>query len=164
LAETRRNIASSPSFAPTSIADIFSAYDVPAHSIDDLTIHLSASPRLTEFLMHFKHTLAEPPSSRALTSALTIAMGYFTGGFIPLLPYLFVAADEIVRALWYSVGIMALALSVFGYAKTCFVSGWAGRANVRKGLVGAVQMVVLGGIAAGSAMALVRGFQSMAPP
>lgn len=159
--ETHESIRDDPSAATSSIAEIFSAYDVPSRTIEDLTKHLSESPRLADFLMHFQHTLAEPPASRALTCAFTIAMGYFIGGFIPLLPYFFCA--HIDAALWFSVAIMAWALFAFGYGKTCFVSGWAGPRDIRKGVVGGLQMVVVGGAAAGSAMALVRIFQSFAP-
>ena len=47
-------------------------------------------PQLLDFLMHFGHVLPEPPNSRPLTCALTIAGGYFIGGLIPLLPYIIV--------------------------------------------------------------------------
>lgn len=57
---------------------------------------------------------------------------------------------------------MVVALFLFGYGKTCFVSGWKGSRNVRRGLIGGLQMVLVGGVAAGSAMGLVKGFQLMA--
>lgn len=111
--------------------------------------------------MQFEHSLpSAPASTRAFTCALTIALGYFLGGFIPLLPYLFVARDHVQEALVASVVIMVFALFAFGYCKTCFVSGWKGRSNVTGGLKGGAEMVVVGGLAAGCAMGLVKAFNS----
>ncbi|KAF2117440.1 putative calcium transporter [Lophiotrema nucula] len=108
--------------------------------------------RLLKFLMHFEHASPEPPSNRALTCAFTIAMGYFIGGFIPLLPYFWVGQDEVQRGLQWSAGIMVLTLFVFGYLKTVVVQSWE---VVWKSIRGGVEMVVVGSIAAGAAMGLV---------
>lgn len=61
-------------------------------------------------------------------------------------------------ALEWSLGVMALALFAFGYGKTCFVTGFGGRENVLAGVRGGVQMMVVGGLAAGIAMAVIRLF------
>jgi VIT1/CCC1 family predicted Fe2+/Mn2+ transporter len=79
---------------------------------------------------------------------------------VPLLPYFFVARIDI--ALIASIVMMIVALFVFGYAKTCFVSGWSGGRNVWKAVVGGGQMVVVGSLAAGCAMGLVKAFQGLA--
>ena len=112
--------------------------------------------------MNFHHTLPEPSDSRALICALTIAFGYFLGGFVPLLPYFFVGPNDAFLALRWSIATMAVALFIFGYGKTCFVSGWKGSRNCKRGLVGGLQMVLVGGVAAGSAMGLVKGFSMLA--
>ena len=65
--------------------------------------------------MNFQHHSPAPEASRAITCALTIATGYFLGGFIPLLPYFFVGREEVLQALWWSLGVMALSLFAFGY-------------------------------------------------
>jgi VIT1/CCC1 family predicted Fe2+/Mn2+ transporter len=106
--------------------------------------------------MSFKHTLPEPASSRAITCALTIGLAYFTGGFVPLLPYFF--AGNITKALVWSIGIMVLALFLFGYVKTCLNVGWRSGTNVLHGVIGGAQMVLVGGAAAGAAMGIVRAF------
>jgi vacuolar iron transporter family protein len=111
---------------------------------------------MVDFVMSLEHALPEPTSSRAITCALTIALGYFAGGFVPLLPYFF--AGNITQALIWSVGIMVLALFLFGYVKTCLNVGWRGGRNVLHGVTGAVQMVLVGGTAAGAAMGIVRAF------
>lgn len=138
---------------------VFQPYNLPEATLEDLTIHLAKSPRLLDFLMRFQAQLPQPASNRALTSALTIASGYFFGGLLPLLPYFFV--DRIYDALYISIGVMALALFGFGYVKTCVVEGWEGKDNVKAGVGGGVQMVVVGGAAAGAAMGLVYLFNGL---
>lgn len=86
-------------------------------------------------------------------SALTIALGYFCGGFVPLLPYLFVA--QVGAAFRASVALMVVALFVFGWVKQSMVGDGDERSlkrRVRSGL----QMVVMGGLAAGAAIVCVR--------
>lgn len=160
LAETRELVEASPSAAAASISGVFAPYELPRDLTEDLQFHLIKSPHLLQFLMHFQHNTPEQEPSRAITCALTIAAGYFLGGFLPLLPYF--ATDQIMLALWWSLGVMAVSLFVFGYGKTCFVSGWKGSKNVWRGTKGGLQMVVVGGLAAGCAMALVRLFDGMA--
>lgn len=151
-----------PASVSTTINDIFEPYELPSELLTQLTNHLSASPMLPSFLMNFHHTLPEPSDSRAVICALTIALGYFIGGFVPLLPYFFVGPHDAFVALRWSIATMAIALFLFGYGKTCFVSGWSGRRNIRKGFIGGLQMVLVGGVAAGSAMGLVKLFQMLA--
>ncbi len=161
MKQTRDLMISDPSSVVTDISSIFLSYDLPQSTIEDLTTHLAESPRVLDFLMQFQHTLVEPSGSRAIVCALTIALGYFIGGFVPLLPYLFLSSHEALTALWWSVGIMTVALFIFGYGKTCYVVGWRGSGNVRQGTVGGLQMVLVGGVAAGSAMGLVKVFHSL---
>jgi VIT1/CCC1 family predicted Fe2+/Mn2+ transporter len=151
-----------PASVSDTISDIFEPYELPSELVAQLKHHLSSSPMLPSFLMNFHHTLPEPSGSRAVICALTIALGYFIGGFIPLLPYFFVGPQDAFIALRWSIATMVIALFIFGYGKTCFVTGWRGRRNIRKGLIGGIQMVLVGGIAAGSAMGLVKGFQMLA--
>ena len=162
LKETKTQTLTDPASISGTISEIFEPYELPSELVNQLTHHLSASPMLPSFLMNFHHTMPEPSGSRAVTCALTIALGYFIGGFVPLLPYFFVGPHEAFIALRWSIATMAVALFLFGYGKTCFVSGWRGRRNIRKGMIGGIQMVLVGGIAAGSAMGLVKGFQMLA--
>ncbi|KAK9365290.1 VIT family-domain-containing protein [Lipomyces kononenkoae] len=159
LKQTREQTVTDLSSTAAIISDIFAPYDVPSTIVADLTAYLSVSPNLDSFLMTFYHTLPEPSESRALNCALTIALGYFVGGFVPLVPYFFVGPHEALCALRWSISVMVVFLFLFGYGKTCLVSGWRGQQNIRSGIIGGIQMVVVGGIAAGSAMALVKAFQ-----
>lgn len=128
----------------------------PAHTAA-ISKSLHEKPEdLLDFLMRFHKQQSEPETSRPLVSAATIAGGYFIGGFIPLMPYFFVKRSEVLLALWWSVGVMAIALFSFGWVKTGVVCGWAGRANITKAAGSGVQMVVVGGVAAGAAAGLVR--------
>ncbi|KAJ5924842.1 Vacuolar iron transporter cccA [Penicillium verhagenii] len=162
LKETETQTMTDPASVSGTISEIFEPYELPSELVAQLTNHLSASPLLPSFLMNFHHTLPEPSGSRAVICALTIALGYFIGGFVPLLPYFFVGPHDAFIALRWSIATMVVALFLFGYGKTCFVSGWRGRRNIRKGVVGGVQMVLVGGAAAGSAMGLVKLFQMLA--
>ena len=51
---------------------------------------------------------------------------------------------------------MIIALFAFGWVKTCVVRGWGGRSNIVAAIRGGMQMVFVGGIAAGAAVGLVR--------
>ncbi|GAM90116.1 hypothetical protein ANO11243_081560 [Dothideomycetidae sp. 11243] len=155
-------VNTAPSESAEAIRDTMAPFDLPQHLLDDLVAHMTKSSQLVPFLMHFQHNMPEAAASRAITCALTIAGGYFMGGFTPLLPYFLVPRSEVLLALYYSLGVMALALFAFGYGKTCFVTGWKGRTNLWKGFIGGMQMMIIGGVAAGCAMGLVRLFNSLA--
>lgn len=106
--------------------------------------------------MRFHHDLPESQAdvSRAYISALTIALGYLLGGLVPLTPYFFVNNNQ--TALFWSIGVMAFALFVFGYVKTLLVGEEERLLCVKAG----VQMMVLGGVAAGAAMGCVKAIGS----
>lgn len=106
--------------------------------------------------MRFHHELpaSQAEGSRAYISALTIAAGYFFGGLVPLAPYFFVH-DNAIALLW-SIGVMAFALFVFGYAKTVLL----GEENKGACAKAGIQMVLLGGVAAAAAMGCVKAIGS----
>lgn len=112
------------------------------------------------FIMRFHHNLPEPPPNRAYISALTIALSYFLGGLIPLLPYMFV--DNTATGLWISCIVMVFALFGFGIAKRVLVEeeGWSGHGMEWKALKSGVEMVILGGAAACAAVLMVRVFNT----
>lgn len=150
--------ATNPQTVVQDITDVFQPYNVPKQTLDDLTHHLASSPHLVDFIMQFQHCEEEPASSRAITSAITIALAYFLGGLLPLLPYFCVGHNQVYEGLYISIGVMVVALFVFGYVKTCVVVGWNGGKNIRGGCFGGIQMVIVGSAAAGAAMGLVRLF------
>ncbi|KAL9621673.1 MAG: hypothetical protein Q9160_003926 [Pyrenula sp. 1 TL-2023] len=184
--QTHDLITSRPSEAHALLHETLLPLRLPPVLHNTLTAHLS-DPTRTETLHHLLmalHHHAEPepsPSSPArrsqykyaYLSALTISLGYFLGGFVPLLPYIFLSspsstphsssdppnpnpntANNITTAFWISVAVTALCLLSFGYAKVWIV----GERRTGKCVVGAVQMLVLGGAAAGAAVGCVWGF------
>ncbi|KAB8079139.1 VIT family-domain-containing protein [Aspergillus leporis] len=155
--ETKELIETSPIETSNIIRDIFSAYALPEDAISQINSSLYAShDRLLDFLITFHHKESEPDCNQAWTSAITLALGYFVGGFIPLIPYFIF--DKVIIALYYSIGVMAITLLAFGYIKTCVVRGWTGRDNIAAGIKGGIQMCFVGGVAAGAAIGLLRLF------
>ncbi|OBT86454.1 hypothetical protein VE02_05310 [Pseudogymnoascus sp. 03VT05] len=149
--ETAARIAAAPATLHEELTALFEPYSIPPSTLTPLTTHLLTSPALLPFLMRIEHCLPPPSPHRALASAITIASAYFLGGLLPLVPYFFV--EEVERGLWVSVAVMAVALWVFGWVKT----GVCGGGNWER-VKGGVEMVVVGGVAAGAAMGLVRAF------
>lgn len=153
--ETQNLIDSSPGDTSNMVREVFEPYGLPDEPISEMSRNLHQYPeKLRDFLITFYHKHSEPACNQAYISALTLAIGYFVGGFIPLIPYFIF--DKVVVALYYSIGIMGITLLAFGYIKTCIVRGWKGRENILAGVRGGLQMCVVGGVAAGAAIALVR--------
>jgi VIT1/CCC1 family predicted Fe2+/Mn2+ transporter len=150
-------IDETPSDASAIVYEVFKPYRLSNTAVDNVvrSLHESASNML-DFLMRFHHQGAEPEKSRPLVCAVTISMGYFIGGLIPLIPYFFVKPNEVMLALYWSIGVMGIALFAFGWVKTGVVIGWRGRANMLAALKGALQMTMIGGVAAGASVGLVR--------
>lgn len=139
------------------VHEVFGRYRIPTPTIQEAFQSLQKNPdELLEFLMRFHHQMAEPDNARPFVCAATIAGGYFFGGFIPLIPYFCVDRHRVNTGLWWSIGVMVFALFVFGWVKTGVVVGWRGRPNMLQAFKSAMQMVLIGGIAAGAAIGLVR--------
>ncbi|KAJ8061312.1 hypothetical protein OCU04_010375 [Sclerotinia nivalis] len=143
----------------SDLKEVFEPYNLPKHIIEDLTTHLAncSTDLLTDFVMQFQHCEEEPATSRAFTSALTISLGYFLGGLLPLLPYLFVT--HVYQGLYISIVVMVITLFVFGYVKTGTITGFKEGKCIRRNCQGGVEMVIVGSVAAAAAMGLVRLFQ-----
>lgn len=158
--ETRKRILREPDLIADDVRGIMDGIGLPEHLAENVTQCLANGneDRLLSFLMRFEHSLPEPPCNRPFTCALTIALGYFVGGFIPLLPYLFVGQNEVRKGLFWSMGVMAITLFMFGYVKTAVVQGWRGWKVVQKAGKGGIEMLVVGSMAAGAAMGLVQLF------
>jgi len=99
-----------------------------------------------DFMMRFELGIEKPDPRRALVSALTIAGAYVAGGLIPLAPYTVAGAAS--TALTFSVAGTLAALGLFGYVKSHFTGTRPTR--------GALQTVLVGGLAAAAAFAIAR--------
>jgi len=128
------------------VADIFRTYGLTSAELAPAVEALRKRPEAwVDFMMRFELGLEKPDPRRALASAVTIALAYIVGGFIPLGPYIVLTA---AMALPASVGITLLALALFGYVKGHFT----GASPVRS----ALQTVLIGGLAAAAAFVIAR--------
>src|ERR1700692_4920555 len=102
------------------IYEIFEQYSVPRAAATPVLEALKQNPTAwVDFMMRFELGLEEPAANRAHRSALTIALSYIAGGFVPLLPYMLVpqGPDAALEALKLSVLITLVALGLFGALK-----------------------------------------------
>lgn len=153
LSETKGLVADRPEQAAEIVRGTFAGYGFSTEAMNDVTSKLLACPDdMVEFLMQFHRQLSldDHTASRALKSGLTISAGYFFGGLVPLLPYLLFASMQ--TAFVGSVVIMVVALFAFGWVKTALLAEKDRAVCLRHG----VQMVVMGGLAAGAAMGCVK--------
>lgn len=113
---------------------------------------LDGKPKnLIDFVIRFGRGLEEPTEGREFTSALTIGVSYFLGGFVPLFPYFF--THVVKTGLIISVLVMLVTLFVFGYIKTSISLG--DNCGTAKKVSEGLQMIAIGSIAAGAAWLLV---------
>jgi VIT1/CCC1 family predicted Fe2+/Mn2+ transporter len=97
-----------------------------------------------------KHELHhnEGHPQHATRSAVTIAIAYFLGGLIPLLPYFFFTSTSM--ALKIAAPITILFLAVLGFLKNKLLS--------LHPIAGAIRMALIGALAAGAAFFVARLF------
>lgn len=155
--ETEQRVATD---LPGVVADLIVVYEGfgwSQRALSELEQEVASMPQLVDFIIRFQHCEKVPESSRPLISGFTIAMGYFIGGLLPLLPYLMVGVHEIEKGLVMSIVVMVVALFIFGYAKTSAVTGtWFGGNDIREGCYQGVQMIFVGSVAAAVAMGSVK--------
>ena len=136
-----------PDVEAEEVRQVFAGYGLTAEESAPVVDALKRRPSAwVDFMMRFELGLETPDPKRALTSALTIATAYVSGGLIPLVPYMI--SSRIREALVASVFVTLAALAVFGYVKGRFT----GARPVRS----AAQTVLIGGLAAAAAFGLAR--------
>lgn len=114
---------------------------------------LQSSPELMlDFIIRYGRELDEPAENRQVISAATIGGGYLLGGIVPLLPYFFVS--EVGTGLFYSIIVMTITLFIFGYFKAVMSMG--NNCTTNKKIVEGVEMILVGGAAAGAAWFFVK--------
>ncbi|KAI4846162.1 DUF125-domain-containing protein [Aureobasidium sp. EXF-8845] len=150
-ASTIAMVHTSPAEARAAVISTLECYVSPAlldAVADDITA--SHDKTITFLLEHQYRIDSADCSPRLYTSALCIALGYFFGGLIPLLPYVFVADGGV--ALICSVVVMVFTLFGFGVGKTALLGERSWKIRTREGL----KMVGLGGSAAAASVLCVR--------
>ncbi len=121
------------------IYEIFEQYQVSRANAEPVLAALKQNPTAwVDFMMRFELGLEEPAPNQAHRSALTIALSYVAGGFIPLVPYMLFQGNA--AALRVSVIVTLIALALFGALK--------GRLLGSGTLRSALQTVSIGGAAA----------------
>lgn len=129
------------------VADVLHRYGMTAEESAPVVAALRRRPDAwIDFMMRFELGLEEPNPGRAVKSAATIAGAYVVGGLIPLSPYFVVPTAG--TGLLFSILVTALALTVFGYVK--------GRFTGAKPYRGALQTLLVGGLAAAVAFGIAR--------
>ena len=142
-----REVEEIPEEEAREVQNVFADYGLSREESGPLVQALTRKPKeWVDFMMRFELGLEEPDPKRAVQSALTIAVSYIAGGFIPLSPYM--ALHSARHALGWSVVVTLIALGFFGYIKGRFTGARAGRS--------AAQTVVIGGLAAGAAFLLAK--------
>ena len=143
----KREVETIPEAEAKEIVDIFQRYGLTAEECQPVVNALRSKPKAwVDFMMRFELGLEEPDPGRALRSALTIALAYIAGGFVPLSPYML--ASQVHAAFLFSVAVTLAALFVFGFVK----ARYTGTPAVR----GAAQTLVIGALAAGAAYLIAR--------
>jgi VIT1/CCC1 family predicted Fe2+/Mn2+ transporter len=146
-AREQQEIVDVPQQEEEEVAQVFGEYGLADEQIGPVVAGIRADQRRwVDFMMRFELGLEAPDPARARQSALTIALSYSAGGLIPLSPYILL--HSLSTALWVSVGLTLTALLIFGYVKAHFTG--------LNPLRGAVQTVLIGGLAAATAFAIAR--------
>ncbi|KAK9480910.1 VIT family-domain-containing protein [Lipomyces japonicus] len=151
LKKERKLIENARAESEEAVIEALSEYGFAPSTMSAVLGDLEKSPEdFLNFVMRFGRGLEEPAIGREFISAATIGTAYFLGGFVPLFPYLFVNTVQ-TGLLWSSI-IMVVTLFIFGVVKTIFT----GNRNPAATIVGGIQMVLTGAVAAGAAFAIVR--------
>lgn len=158
LAREWHEIRNIPDAEAAEVAEVLGSYGLTEKEAQPVITALRERPRdWVEFMMRFELGLEKPEPMRARNSALTIALSYVAGGFIPLSPYIAMSWLSLRSLLGMtapqfgfivSVLVTLFALGIFGYIK--------GRFTGTRPLRSATQTVIIGGVAAGAAYLLAR--------
>jgi VIT1/CCC1 family predicted Fe2+/Mn2+ transporter len=129
------------------IQDILSEYGINEQVKKDFVDQLALDKdKWVKFMMKFELNLEEPNMNSARNSAITIAMAYVLGGFIPMLSYFI--TDTPSQGLKYSIAVTGISLLLFGYFKN--------KAIGENPINGAIKTTIIGALAAGAAFAIAK--------
>ena len=142
-----REVREIPADEADEVMGVLQEYGLRAEEAKPVVDALRTRPEAwVDFMMRFELGLERPDPTRALWSAVTIGGAYAVGGFIPLLPYMLM--KHALSALAVSSVVTIGALAVFGYVKGHFTGA--------RPLRSALQMVLIGGLAAAVAFLIAR--------
>jgi len=142
-----REIEEMPAAERLEVAVVFRGYGLSDEQAAPVVSAICSDPdRWVDFMMRYELGLESPDPGRAMRSALTIGLSYVVGGLVPLAPYM--ATANVLKGLAVSAAVTLLALFVFGVVK--------GRLTGIRPLLGGLQTVGIGGIAATAAFGIAR--------
>ncbi|CAN6661620.1 protein Ccc1p [Trichomonascus vanleenenianus] len=156
VAKQRELFDTNPTLSVQSLNDILYEYKLSPQTCKEVVKDMEHDPdMLVQFIIKVGQGLEEPADSRQFTSAATIGLAYFFGGFIPLIPYFF--TTHVDMGLYISVIVMGVTLFAFGSIKTVVSLG--NDCGAWKIIENGIKMMITGGVAAASAWALVRAIE-----
>jgi len=136
-----------PAAERQEVAAVFHGYGLDDEQAAPVVTAICSDPdRWVDFMMRYELGLEAPDPGRAMKSALTIGLSYVVGGMVPLIPYM--TTGNVLKGLAVSAAVTLLALFAFGVVK--------GRLTGIKPLLGGLQTVGIGGIAAAAAFGIAR--------
>ncbi|MEI7451706.1 MAG: VIT1/CCC1 transporter family protein [Candidatus Falkowbacteria bacterium] len=145
LAREYQEVEEVPEVEAQEVTDIFKTYGLQDNEIVPIINSFRKDKKSwVEFMMKNELGLEETHPKQALKTAATITSAYVVGGFIPLLPYMFVSQNH--QALLISAIMTLLALLIFGYVKGLFIGN--------RPFKSAFTTMITGGLAAGAAFLL----------
>jgi VIT1/CCC1 family predicted Fe2+/Mn2+ transporter len=129
------------------VMEILGEYGLSVQSQEIVVTELEKDKnKWVDFMMKFELGLEEPHLNAARKSAITIALSYVAGGFIPLAPYFFTTSSK--EGLYLSTAITLVALFIFGFFKS--------KATRQPTWSGAFKTMFIGALAAGAAFLIAR--------
>jgi len=150
-AREKREVQEIPAKEEEEIYQIFDQYHIGRDASKGVVEALKANEDLwVQFMMDFELKLPKPSHSAGWISAVVIAISYFLGGLLPMIPYFIY--HRVSYALYTSIGITFVVLLVFGYVKAIAIGQ-----RKRDACFSAVQMLIVGALAAGASYGIVRG-------
>jgi len=142
-----REVENVPEIEKREIKEILKEYSLSEQSQELFINDLSKDKdKWVDFMMKFELGLEKPQLNRARNSAITIALSYIAGGFIPLSPYFFAASSQ--SGLVISIAITLISLFVFGFIKSKVIG--------QSPFKGAFKTMLIGTLAAGAAFIIAK--------
>ncbi len=136
-----------PELELKEVADALVSLGVDTTLSETVALQISANKdNWANFMMQMELNLEKPVANRARVSAVTIALSYLVGGFVPLFPYLVTSNNQAGFNL--SCTVTTLALFIFGYFKSKFTG--------QNLFTGTIKVAAIGIIAAGAAFLLAK--------
>ncbi|KAK4555874.1 Protein ccc1 [Recurvomyces mirabilis] len=153
-ARERKEVMEKPAEEEEEIYEVFATYGVRREEARGVVQGLKRDPEVwVRFMMDFELQLERPAAKGAWLAGLVMAVAYFFGGLLPMIPYF--AFHNVTHALFTSIGITAFILVIFGYVKA-IITG----CQRKDALWSALQTLVIGVVAAGVSYGIVRGVNS----